>query len=250
MPPKPIVDLEEIRKMFSELSSKIDNIVTQTKDINLKLVELGVEQNKLRADLEKENSELKLEIVGLAARCRRLEDEQKKKNSIISGLDAFQNNSKNVNEIFKEILMEVGLTQDYMSSVKIEQIDRMKKKNSGEPGDIIVKLCNLSDKITILKAAKITKSKKFYMREDFSWETRNIRKHLTTPLLKARKEKLKAYLRADKLIIEKDGKKNICTYDTTEDGLKVLQGNFKLNLAKLLAEELNETEIGLYDENE
>ena len=66
--------------MFSELNSKTDNIVTETKDINSKLVELGVEQNRLRSDLEKENSELKLEIVGLAARCRRLEEDQKKKN--------------------------------------------------------------------------------------------------------------------------------------------------------------------------
>ena len=137
-----------------------------------------------------------------------------------------------------------------MCSVKINQINRMKKKTSGEPGDIIVKLCNLSDKVNSLKAAKITKSKNFYLREDFSWETRNIRKHLTTPLLNARKEKLKAYLRADKLIVEKDGKKNIYTYDETEDGLKTLQNNFKLDLANLLAEELDETEIGLDDENE
>ena len=250
MPPKPSVDLEEIRKMFSELNSKIDIIVTETKDINSKLVELGVEQNRLRADLEKENSELKLEIVGLTARCRRLEDEQKKKNLIISGLEASRNSNKDVNEIFKQIGMEVGRTQDYMCSVKIDQINRMKKKNSGEPGDIIVKLCNLSDKVSILKAAKITKSKNFYLREDFSRETRNIRKYLITPLLNARKEKLKAYLRADKLIVEKDGKKNIYTYDEAEDGLKTLQNNFKFDLVKLLAEELDETEIGLEDENE
>jgi len=248
MPPKPSVDLEEIRKMFSELNSKIDNIVTETKDINSKLVELGVEQNRLRADMEKENSELKLDIV--AARCRRLEDEQKKKNLTISGLEASRNSNKDVNEIFKQIGVEVGLTHDYMCTVKIDQINRMKKKNSGEPGDIIVKLCNLSDKDSILKTAKITKSKNFYLREDFSRETRNIRKQLTTPLLNARKEKLKAYLRADKLIVEKDGKKNIYTYDETEDGLKTLQNNFKLDLAKLLAEELDETEIGLDDENE
>ena len=45
-------------------TQKIDNIVSGTKDINSKLVELVVEQNRLRADLEKKKLISKVSSTG------------------------------------------------------------------------------------------------------------------------------------------------------------------------------------------
>ena len=55
MPPKPNSDLEEIKRMFVELNTKIDGVVTETKDIHAKLVAVSTEQTKLLEKMEEEN---------------------------------------------------------------------------------------------------------------------------------------------------------------------------------------------------
>ena len=58
------------------------------------------------------------------------------------------------------------------------------------------------------------------------------------PMLNARgKLKLKVFMVADKLIVEKDGKRNTYTFNVQEDGLKVVRKEFRLELSQLLSVE-------------
>ena len=58
------------------------------------------------------------------------------------------------------------------------------------------------------------------------------------PMLNAREKlKLMAFMVADKLIVEKDGKKNTYTFNVQEDGLKVVRKEFRLELSQLLSVE-------------
>ena len=61
-------------------------------------------------------------------------------------------------------------------------------------------------------------------------------------MLNARKLKLKAFMVADKLIVDKDGKKNTYTYSVQEEGLKVVSKNFNLDPFQLLSVEHGDDE--------
>ena len=159
MPPKPNSDLEEIKRMVVELNTKIDGIVIETKDIHAKLVAVSMEQTKLLERMEEENKQLRTEIKMLSSRCDRLEDEQRRKNLIISGIPISADHNEIVN--FKNHADKIGLAKELVEALGIEQVVRMKRKTSGQPGDVIVKFRNISDKLCILKAARKTKPKDY-----------------------------------------------------------------------------------------
>ena len=69
------------------------------------------------------------------------------------------------------------------------------------------------------------------------------------PMRNARKMNLKAFLMSDKLVVEKDGKRNLYTYDPTEEGLKVLKTTFKLELPLLLNVEEDQADDDEIEEN-
>ena len=248
MPLKQNADLDEIEKMFVELNSKIDGVISEAKEIHAKLDAVTTEQKKLLEKIEEENEQLRAEMCKLSARCDRLEDEHRRRNWIISGipLDADQTEIEN----FRNSAGNIGLTKNVIDAMKIEQVIRMKKKASGKPGDVIVKFGNVSDKMCVLKAARISKPKDLYVKEDFSLNVRIVRKNLLKPMLNARKMKLKAFMIADKLIVDKDGKKNTYTYSAQEAGLKVVSKNFNLDPFQLLSVEHGDDEDVAEDEEE
>ena len=178
MPPKPNTDLEDIKKMFTEINTKIDGIVKETKEINEKLVSIEIEQTHIREEMEVENMKLKVEMQKLEARCRKIEDENRRKNLVVSGVEITPNQSEVQN--FKQAGLQLGLTNEFLNNLQIDEIIRMKQK-SGKPGDVIIKFCQTVDKMSVLKAARNAKSKEIYVREDFSYATRNIRKNLVSP---------------------------------------------------------------------
>ena len=225
----------------------MDGIIKETKEITEKLSNIEMEQKQLKEETETENRRLRAEIHTLETRCRKMEDEHRKKNLIVSGIDISP--TQNEIENFKSAGLKLGLSQDFLNSVKIDETIRMKKTVSGKPGNVIIKFRYLSDKLSVLKAAKNAKLKDLYIREDFSLETRNIRKNLVNPLMNARKMNLKAFLMSDKLVVEKDGKRNLYTYEPSEEGLKVLKTTFKLELPLLLKFEEDQAEEDDIEEN-
>ena len=157
MPPKLSIDMEEIKKMFSDLGNKIDEIKSETKNIHAELSTVRAEQKKTWEKMETENKFLKKEIEVLSKRCLQLEDEHRKKNLIITGMEYDSNKTEIEN--FKGIAVKLGLAQTEINSLRIDQAIRMKKKAPGKQGDVIVKFCSTSDKICVLKAAKNAKLK-------------------------------------------------------------------------------------------
>ena len=70
-------------------------------------------------------------------------------------------------------------------------------------------------------------------------------------MLNARKMDLKAFLMFDKLVVEKNGKRNVYTYEPNEEGLKIVQTKFKLDPSKLLNIEAdNEVDGDIEDDND
>jgi len=222
--------------------------VKENNEINEKLVSIKNEKTHIREEMEVENMKLKVEMQKLKARCRKIEDENRRKNLVVSGVEITPNQSEVQN--FKQAGLHLGLTNEFLNNLKIDEIIRMKQK-SDKPGDVIIKFCQTVDKMSVLKAARNTKSKEIYVREDFSYATRNIRKNLVNPMLNARKMDFKAFLMFDKLVVEKNGKRNVYTYEPSEEGLKIVQTKFKLDPSKLLNIEAdNEVDADIEDDNE
>ena len=164
---------------------KMDGILKGTKEITEKLSNIEMEQKQLKEETETENKRFRAEIHTLEIRCRKMKDEHRKKNLIVSGIDISLTKSEIEN--FKLAGLKLGLSHDFLNSVKIDETIRMKKTVSGKPRDVIIEFLYLSDKLLVLKAARNAKLKDLYIREDFSLATRNITKNLVNPLMNARK---------------------------------------------------------------
>ena len=79
--------------------------------------------------------------------------------------------------------------------------------------------------------ARETKPENLYFRNDFNPETRSVRMKLLPYMKQAKGQHLTAYMKQTKLIIQKEGKTNVYTYDTEKEEIRLVRQGFEYDMS-------------------
>ena len=214
---------QSIKKLLKDLNSKMDAMATDIKNIRETI-----------GAVSEENKEIKKKLNALNEKVDKMEDMERKRNIIVTGLD--KEEDKSDPDVFRKMVVErLGLSPAYSNKLMIERSFRFKQtkkqQNENKPADLVIKLCQAEDKTIILQAARESKPEGIFIKEDFSKEVRRARSGLVKEMLRARKtDSLKAYLSYNKLIVENGDKRNCYGYDTDKDKILTLKQEFPYSL--------------------
>ena len=139
---------------------------------------------------------------------RILEDRSRRNNLRVDGLyenegENWQQTEEKVKKLFKEKLC-------IERNIEIERAHRTngKENNATRPTTIIMKLLSYKDKEIILANSKKLNGTGIYINEDFSEETRKIRRSLREQMKEERKRGKYCVIKYDKLFTREFKKKN------------------------------------------
>ena len=217
-------DSVDLRNILDQLNSKLDIMAKDIKEI----------KRDMKGVMDDIN-ELKTEVDDLSKRCMKVEDEKRRKNLIISGIPK---SDKHDVLSFKDWIVEnLNLTRGFVDGILIDRAVRFPltkfQKGQDKHPDLLVSFCSLDEKLVVYTAARKIKPENVYFKEDFSKNVREIRKNLSAVMLNARKNKdAKAYLNFDKLVIEKNGKRNTYTFNLEKKEIQTIKTNFKYSLQR------------------
>lgn len=193
--------LFEIKESRTEVTDKIDSLTTT---MNAKFEEIAEENKNLREELEttkQKNEEIMNKLADL-------EDRSRRNNLVISGVDESyretweQTEAKLVNDIKNKL----GV---HLQDLDIERAHRIGKAMSGKQRPIVARFTNFKTKEKVITAARRKKITGFYVNEDYSEETRQVRRNLTELMKNKKSQGMTAFLRYRKLVVRNtDGKEN------------------------------------------
>ncbi|KAK6182019.1 hypothetical protein SNE40_009788 [Patella caerulea] len=197
-----------------------DQNQTQTNELTTLLHDIRDEITQLRSEVREMN--IKEEVTNIKQDIEQLKTENE---SIKQRLDESENRRKEHNLIFygiKEKVSEIetpgkseqlirdvalsdlpGVSAD--SEINIERIFRLGRRNKERVRRILVVFNKLRDRDVILQSArKQFKDSQIKVSEDFSKRVREIRKALIPHLIEAKEANKRAFLKNDKLVINRD----------------------------------------------
>ncbi len=204
--------LTELRDMRKEVREDITSVKQRVSEQATDIKQIDDRQTTL----EKENSVLQDKI-------ERLEDHNRRLNLIVGGIA--EGTDRETRETWEEaeekvrqaLIVDLGLDATKVDNIDIEKASRLGKP--GKPGErcrvIKVAFTNMKDRDMVLKRAREVKPASPYIREDFSVAVLDARSKLKPGLASARdkSKNLQAFLTHDKLVVQKDGKKNVYRYN-------------------------------------
>lgn len=207
--------MTELKGMRGELSKDI-NEVKQDVDNN----KTEIQQLKDRQEhLERENKQLTDQIT-------HLQDYNRRNNLIVGGIaeqEGRETKDETEAKVKHHLVADLHIEQQVVDQLSIDKAQRLGQKKNNQTCRVIkVQFSNLKDKERVLKQARARKLEKPYFREDFSAEILDSRSKLRPGLLKAREGDLQTFLAFDKLIVQKDEKKNVYTYDRQTKSIKII----------------------------
>lgn len=213
--------IDKLRSSMESLSTKVSGMEKIQQEHETKITEiersLDFTQDLLDTKISEINKDwdrkLQMEI-GNLNRCvflakqeadyfkdklRILEDRNRRNNLRIDGIN------ENLNETWEESEKKVkDLIRDTMKieeNICIERAHRVGRKDQGKTRPIIFKLQNWKQKELILKNSSKLKNSGFYINEDFSDETVQIRKNLFKEMKHKREQGKFAKVVYDKLVV-------------------------------------------------
>ncbi len=215
--------MAEIRGFRGDMTEDIKQV---KEDVNKHTTEIQ-EMRERQEQLEKHNTALSEKIT-------QLQDYNRRNNLIVGGVPEEPGNESwdMTEEKVKNILIvDLGLNQQVVDRLSIEKAHRLGRRKHGENCRVIkLQFANFKDKEKVLKKAREVKCDKPYFREDFSAEVLDARAKLKPGLIAAREGGLQAFLSNDKLIVQKQEKKNVYRYDRQSKEVVPLSHTFNDNL--------------------
>ncbi|XP_065683941.1 uncharacterized protein LOC136096517 [Hydra vulgaris] len=136
---------------------------------------------------------------------RELKDRLRRNNLRIDGV--MENELENWNDTEKKVLNLFENRLSLNSHINIERSHRTRKKEEIKSKTIIIKVLHCKDKVKVLQTANKLKGTGIYINEDFSNETREIRKGLLNEMKEHRKNSKYSVIIYDKLIVKDFRKK-------------------------------------------
>jgi ribA/ribD-fused uncharacterized protein len=200
----------EIRQMsvnISEMKEDIKSLKEVKKDAEV--MREDIDDNTSRVDeLEKGMKSANVHIEILEATCANLHansiqlDQYSRRDNLL-----FDNIAETENEdcskVIRKILVDhLGFSVESANSIKIVRCHRLGKPREGSCRTIIVRFHYFGDRDSIWKKRSSFKGSNVRLSEDFPKEIVAKRNALAPIMLEARKQKMKAFLISDKLIIE------------------------------------------------
>ena len=175
---------EEVKYSLETHQNLVDNKINETKN-HIKVNENNIDTifNKLRIQ----------------------EDRSRRNNIRIDGI------KENENETWQECKMKVGKfleTNFNLKDIRIERAHRIKSSSAkAGPKTIVAKILDWDDKQTIINRSSELKNTGFFINEDFSAETLEIRKKLWSEVKDLRRKGKYAVIKYDR-IYQSDFRKN------------------------------------------
>ncbi len=213
--------MTELRSMRAELHNDIKEVQTEVATHTAHLEEVDSRQSRL----EEENQGLKQKI-------NQLEDHNRRHNLIMSGIPesaAPEYGDATEAKVRESLVSGLNMDQDTVDRLSIDRAQRLGRKGA-KPRPIKVTFIMSKDKSSVLKKAREVKPETPYVREDFSPAVLEARANLKPGLLAARDAHMQAHLVYDKLIVQKDGKRNVYIYDCKQKTIRALSHTFEDNL--------------------
>lgn len=188
--------------LFEKNSMEINTLKQEQEDLKTSLNFIEADfSKKLETEVNRqiqEREEVRASgYQDLFEKSRQMEDRSRRSNLRIDGLSEDSNESweeteQKVNEL---VMNKLGLT-----NVEIERAHRTGSKTGAKPRTVIVKFLRYKDKEEILKNGCKLKGTQTFIREDFSYETRQIRKELWTKVKELRESGKFAVLSYDRIV--------------------------------------------------
>lgn len=180
--------LEDILNIVQRTEQKVNTCFDEIRKVNNRIT-----------NLEKENTELKKQLLKLEDRVDQIENQSRRNNIIIYGVQEKQSeNWEETENIVKDIFNKYFKLK---IQNEIERAHRLGNNRNGKR-PIIVKFNNFKTKDYVIKNSRELQGSKIAIAEDFSQRVRNERTILKPYLLSARQQGKKARLSFNKLVIE------------------------------------------------
>ncbi|XP_052742284.1 uncharacterized protein LOC128198873 [Bicyclus anynana] len=163
---------EDLKTINENINQKFENIEVKTKELEQKL-----EQQQMHLD--------------------RLDQQLKKRNIIIFGLEEQENYYSQLEEIVLDLLnkvMKIPCDQRDIESVK-----RLGKKK-GNVRPVVVTLTTMGLKLKVLRSKNLLKNTRVYLKEDFTPKILQKRKELQEEFLSRREKGENVVIKYDKII--------------------------------------------------
>lgn len=185
-------EMERIEEMFGQIQGNM-----QAMDSKMDLIMKQMDNLKL------ENKQLKEQVVSQELKIKTLEREVRRKNLIIKGVQEGEREEvaetmEKVIEIIESMGVKLEPTRDIDEARRLGHPAKEKKR------PILLKLTTEIKKREILMKTNKLRGTSVWIDEDYTRETQEERKQLMAPLKEAREKGHRAYLRHNKLIIDKE----------------------------------------------
>lgn len=187
-------DIQDIKKEKSVTNTRLNAIDKKLEKIT-GIEKQITEYNKRISDLEKNLMAMQLKVDDLENRSRR-------SNLVIYGAEEQQNESPDMLvELVEKKILEGVLEIKTKGIEIIHRLGKQKPTGTSRPRPIILRLLDHRDKVSILRHCSKLKGSGFFISEDFSRHTRDIRKKLWDRTKEHRDRKERVSLVHDKVRI-------------------------------------------------
>src|SRR5258705_3934811 len=170
--------------------------------IEEKLADIQGHITAVESKLEESNKDLKERLDKMESKVREHDDRGRRNNLLFQGIEDKATESWDESE---KTVMDFDTYFDLFNSKNPPRFDRVHRLGAFRKGyarPIIARFTFYKEKALVLSKARNLKGSSYFMSEDFSIETREIRKELYPLMLKARSQGKRANLVVDKLKIE------------------------------------------------
>ena len=200
-----------VQMLMDNFTSRIDGLVKDVQSIkdSLQYSQSDIDvlkndsssYNKLIENLENKICVIQAELGDAADKRDYLENQSRRNNIRIDGLEEDNNESWEQSETKVRALLQEKLNLD-PTTIEIERAHRTGRKAGGKPRQIVAKFLRLKDKISILKSARLLKGSGIFINEDYSQRTIERRHAQREKLMEARKNGKIAYFNVDRLVVK------------------------------------------------
>ena len=188
-----------VQCMFDDMKKEMHSLRVENMELKRSLEFTQSEFDEFRKNSERGNS-VKLE--DLSDRMRNMEDNKRKKNLKITGLEELPNENTEQTQVKVEKLIKENLKLDHPKVISAYRAGP-RQFDTTRPRPIIAKLENVEHKILCFKSSNKLKGSNVYIDEDVCKATQDIRRSKLDELKKKRSEGFIAYFSGVNIVTKK-----------------------------------------------
>ena len=197
-----------LKVYFETTNTRIDSVLNQVSKVESAVFALTDRLNELGAkdsDLVEECNELRERTKKLEDQADYLENQSRRNNIRIDGVQETPNESWEATEVKVRdtLATSFGFTTAEAGALHIERAHRTGQRRDSKPRTIVAKLNSYKDREAIIKRARDRKPPGLFIYEDLSSRVLDARRAQLPELKRQREQGKIAYFSLDKLIIRK-----------------------------------------------